>query len=332
MKKNLVYGIVFIALCGIAWFLVQKNSRSGMKIDRKMFQVADTASINRLFLADRTGKMVDLVREKNYWRLNKSYRVRPDAVNAVLQALGSMEVFSPVPTSGTESIMKQLAASGKKLEVYQKGVKVKTIYIGGPTSNTEGTYMLLEGEDLPMIVNVPGWQGYLTPRFFTNKEDWRENIFASFLPSDISNLSIEHLTEPERGYKIDASDLNAIKIFDQKGKPFASTQKALQDYLKRFKEIRADAFEYNTTTRDSVIKLPLLHKLTLNQKNGKPFEINFYRVKYKGTPTDKVDDLEYTDPNRAWFYVPSTKDFGSYQYGSTGNILLPINLFTKPTQ
>ena len=332
MKKNILYGVVFFVLVALAWFLVADNNKKTAKIDRKMFQVTDTLSIDRIFLADRSGKSVELVREKDYWRVKDGFRARPDAVNSLLQALGTMEIFSPVPKSGVESILKQLAISAKKVEVYVKGVKTKTLYIGGPTSNSEGTYVLLEGEDLPMIANIPGWQGYISPRFFTNKEDWRENIFASFSPDEITAIKVEHFQQPNLGFNIEASNLNDIQLSDIKGKSFPTTQEALRDYMKRFLAVRADAFEYNIPQRDSIIKTPELHRVTISLKSKGDYVINFYRVKYKGTPDDKVEDLEFTDPNRVWFYASKSNDFGAYQFGSTGNILLPINLFTKQTQ
>ena len=60
---------------------------------------------------------------------------------------------SPVPKAAFNNVIKQIATSGTKVEIYQgKDKPSKTYYIGGATLDHQGTYMILETEGVKSSV------------------------------------------------------------------------------------------------------------------------------------------------------------------------------------
>ena len=64
------------------------------------------------------------------------------------------------------SVIKTLASEGVKVELYTQNKKLyKTFYIGGETADFLGTYMIMEGAKKAYVIHIPGFNGFLTPRF-----------------------------------------------------------------------------------------------------------------------------------------------------------------------
>jgi hypothetical protein len=189
-KKNKKLIAATIVLAIITVWLVMQNQSGTVREELRDFAVQDTASVTKIFLADRSGKSIELEREGNRWRLNKKYYARRDAVKVLLETLKNVSVRSMVAKSGYNSIIKQLSSSGIKCEIYMHGEKKpgKVIYVGTETQDSKGTYMMLENSSVPFVTEIPGFEGYLTPRFFLNEQEWRDKTVLDFAYNDIRSI------------------------------------------------------------------------------------------------------------------------------------------------
>ena len=71
MKKNKTVLIVFVLLAVVACGLWYVESNKSIKGELRDFAVTDTSSIDKIFLADKEGRAVTLVREApNRWMVN----------------------------------------------------------------------------------------------------------------------------------------------------------------------------------------------------------------------------------------------------------------------
>ncbi|MBQ1694825.1 MAG: hypothetical protein II076_02685, partial [Bacteroidales bacterium] len=117
-KTNLLLLIVIVILIGVSiaiYFVRNYDSQSTLRD----FAVEDTASITKIFLANKQGSAVTLEREENRWTVNKQYTARRDFVNNLLTTIKKIEVSSPVSSAKLERVMKDLAVQGIKVEIYQ---------------------------------------------------------------------------------------------------------------------------------------------------------------------------------------------------------------------
>ena len=83
-------------------------------------------SIEKIFLSDRKGTNLTLIKEENGWRINNSYKVRNDAITTLLNTISEIKIQRPVPNSSYNNVIKQLATTGVKVEIFYKNKVWKT--------------------------------------------------------------------------------------------------------------------------------------------------------------------------------------------------------------
>ena len=187
MKNNKILIVVAIILIGVATIIyVKTNSVKQGTIDniegaKSDFAIEDTASIDKIFIVDEKGKSVTLIKSEDIWMVDNQYVARPDNIRLLMKTFSRIDVRSPVPKAAFKNVVTQIATNATKVEIYQGGKKPsKTYYVGGATLDHQGTYMILETEgvksSVPFVMYIPGNYGYLTTRFFTEKEQWRDAV------------------------------------------------------------------------------------------------------------------------------------------------------------
>ena len=93
--------------------------------------------------------------EKN-WVVNNKYEVRKDAINTILTTINQIRIQRPVSKNAFDNVIKNLATTGVKIEIYtNQETPNKTYTIGSSTSNHLGTYMFLSGSEIPFITHIP---------------------------------------------------------------------------------------------------------------------------------------------------------------------------------
>ena len=187
-NKNVVIGLVSIVLLlAISVYLILKNQTDTFKKDLTNFAVKDTASISKIFLADRTGKKVVLERiSVSEWKVNGKFEARPQAIKLLLQTIHNISVKATVPKPAFNNVVKRLATGAVKVEIYKHDELAKTYYVGGATQDSYGTYMIMENSTTPYIIWMQGFEGYLTPRYFTEENVWRNPALIHISPIEIA--------------------------------------------------------------------------------------------------------------------------------------------------
>ena len=173
-----------------AVFLVTKYQKSTLKEELSDFAVSDTAAIDKIFLSDKDGYKLLLERKAtNLWMVNKNFEARPDAIKILLETITQIRVKAPVGRASFNNVVKKLAVKSTKVEIYQKGQLVKTYYVGGTTEDFMGNYMMIENSSAPFIMHIPGFEGYLYPRYYAMPELWRSTAFYRYRANDIKNIT-----------------------------------------------------------------------------------------------------------------------------------------------
>src|SRR5258706_8580783 len=159
MKKNRSVFIVTIVFVTIAAFLIYRNKGGTIRKEDRDFAVKDTASVTKIFLADRSGNSVTLERQPDgVWMVNNKYRARKEGIDLLLDCFKGISVQTRVAKAAYNSVVKELSSTGIKCEIYvnHKDKPLKVYYVGGSTNDILGTYMMLENSTVPFVTEIPG--------------------------------------------------------------------------------------------------------------------------------------------------------------------------------
>lgn len=336
MKRNAIALIIVLALGGLTFWLVMHRNRSTVAKELRDFAYADTASITKIFLADKTTKQITLTREKdNSWKVNGKYTARPDAVKNLLRVMHDISVRQPVGLKMRQSILKQLATGSTKCEMYVGDKLVKQYYVGGETADMNGTYMLLcdvsDPDDIinssePFDIEIKGFNGYLTPYYFTKESEWRDRTAFHYFAPDIRSIRVEHVGQPDQSFIVTQSA--GSKVFGLQtlsGQPLPFDTIAVKQFISYFGQIGFENFETSLlpATKDSILHSQPAHRITVTNAANEKNEVVMYLKKNNGFMPDDSTAAPppYYDQDRMFATANNGQDFVTVQYYVFGKLL-----------
>ncbi|MEP7265509.1 MAG: hypothetical protein ABI772_13470 [Bacteroidota bacterium] len=293
MKKNRIYIILFVVLAAAATILYLNKSNTTINKAQADFAVKDTASIDKIFMADRKGNTVVLERKsRSQWLVNNHFEARQDGINTLLTTVASMEVRSPVGKNLYNNTMKLLASNSTKVELYADGKLLKTFYVGHATMDNLGTFMYLEGSSVPFIMHIPGFNGYLTPRFFVSENGWRRRIIFAYEPALIKSVQVTDILQPDSGFIIQRQGDSVYTVTSASGAAVQPVSKEkTRSYIVNFKVVGYESIDEKDPkeVRDSILKVGPFKKLAIASVDGRVKEVLAYRRPIMENSMNKVD-------------------------------------------
>lgn len=266
-----------------------------MQGDDNSFRVEDTESITQLFLADKTGRSINVEKQgENDWLLNGKYKARNEAVNTLLKTFSKMRVKYSANKEAEQNILRNFATSGIKVMIYTGNKNLlKTFYVGEPTPDTKGTYLLMEGSQKPYAVHLGNWEGDIRTRFMLNEMDWKDRGMFNYERDDIAAVSIEYLGQRDQSFKLskESGDWKLTPFYASTtaiDKPLASG--TVLSFLEGFKGVIGEDFIDKQKLQDSVTRTAPFATIELKTTKDKVRKIKFYPL--PGRILDKVDVSE----------------------------------------
>lgn len=270
MQKTIVYLLLLAILGGGVYYFVFSEKESVFGAKEAAFTVRDTAGIGKVFLAKTNGSSITITRTDSGWMLNDAYKARMGTVNSLLRTLHMQEAQFPVPENSHNAVIKSLAASGVKVEVFNRaGKKINTFYVGGGTSGNQGTYMLQEHARRPYIVQIPNFNGYLTPVFSTDFDEWRDRTVINLRPEEVKTFSMQYVEAPKNSFTIQQTDkVNITADPEVMGNKPLNKRRA-NAYLRFFSDIYCEGYLNGMPQLDSVIRsVPKFCVMDVTSKSG----------------------------------------------------------------
>lgn len=311
-NKTLLYTVIFIALAAVAVWMVMSDSKSTLKEQDVAFFVTDTASIDQLFFADRKGFKATLKRVNGRWMVNNKYFVREDAMKTMLSTLYRMRVKNPVPRSAYDGVIRDLSTLGVKTEIYMKGQKVRTFYVGNFTPDMTGTFMKLEESDLPYVVYIPGFNGYLSPRFFADEQLWRDNSIMRLAPEAIKSIQISWTDTPSYNFSVQLSPQGAL-LYNSANQLVSNPNPVkLKQFVQQFRWVPVEGFDRPNPVSKKVQATKPKLTLTVTELTGKTTTVAIFPKKQLYHPQTS-EPSPYDDLERDFFLIKETGDFGTIQ-------------------
>lgn len=337
MKNNRITIIIFIVLAAVAAWLYFSRSSGTLNVPLKNFAVADTSSISRIFMADRKGNKVLLERkDAANWTVNGKFKARPDGINGLLYTIKAVEVKSPVGKNLYNRVMTLMASNSVKIEIYKGNEILRTYYVGHPTMDNLGTFMYLEGSSQPYITFIPGFNGYLTSRYFIEEREWRDRTLLSLDPRKITQIKVEDFSKPERSLEIIRSADSSYRVMLLKqNKPLVTEASRLRDYLTGYRQINFNKIEtaLPSAKKDSIERSGPYARLSIKEERSEGFTMQLYRMpasdeKKQQALEEKGEKLQY-DVDRMYIRIPGDTTWYIGQYFHFDNFLRDPASLTK---
>lgn len=322
-RKRAITAVLLIVLVAASVWVTMSDSNSTLTVEQTDFAIEDTAAIDKIVLSDQDGATIQLERfgedrwyswvlnEYDGWMLNGERKARQDAVDLLMRTFRRIKVKSAVPNSSTNAINAQIGATHIKVDIYQGGDEpVKTWYIGGPTQDHYGTYMVLSTPEhgmsaVPHIMHLPGFYGFLTARFFMDEMDWRWTGVFNYHPSEIAEISMDFGHFPAESFRIRYTDDEQLFLLNNGDFEFANFDTiAVKNYILQYKKVHFETFDKKLTDaqKDSILNSVPLYTIAVTNKKGDRNEIKiFEKAALPGTTNAAGDTLDI-DPERKVAY------------------------------
>lgn len=335
MKNNKIYFIILIILVIAAAWLYMSRKNSSIKKELRDFSIQDTSQVSKIFMVNKLNKTLLLERdESDGWIVNKKYKVRKDAIDLILKTFKRMEVKSPVSKAAFANAVKDLAATHVKVEVYtdEETEPMKTIYIGGPTQDMYGTYMMLENSNTPFIVHIPGFSGYLSSRFFLTENDWRDRAIFRYAYDQIKTVSLQDFRLPDQSFiakNLGDNQYSLIRFEDQKVIEDFDTVMVKQ-YLGYYKKISYERI-VDALTRskvDSVLNSEPIYRISLIDDKSNETTITAFHKSGIGVIDDN-GELHPYDIERMYAQINNDTNLVVIQYHVFDPLFMKLDYFLK---
>jgi hypothetical protein len=298
MKKGTFLLILMVAVLSVGTYMLMKKPWANTPHTADAFAVKDTAKVSKVFLADKNGKTILLQRNPdNTWMVNNEVLADHTKINLLLTTLHDLQVKMPVAPSMHNTAMGILGSKGIKCEVYQGEQIIKTIYIGTETPEKEGTFMILEGEDQPYIIQQPGFIGFLTPRFSTEAIKWRSKLIFNLGKKDIQEITIYYPAAPEESFVLNAKVAQEKGfIQDIKGNLVQTDTIKTNLLLNAFEQLYAEGFYeeavFTKAERDSVFARQPYVSIQVKLSNGQTKSLSLFEKLIGDKTKDRFDDSQ----------------------------------------
>jgi hypothetical protein len=338
MRKTIIY-LLLLAVLGFGVYYFIFSNKNVFGVDEADFTVEDTAAVHKIFMADKSGHTIKLERNADGWMVNDTFPAIQATVNTLLKTMKNQAAQYPVPESNHNTVIKNLAAAGVKVEVYGKNDKMlKTFYVGGQVGTIAGTYMLMEGAERPYVTQLAGFEGYVTPRYSTDMKDWRDRTVFNIKPGDLKAVSIQYPDEPLNNFVFTQDDNNKIAITTNAEimkMPF--NKRRAEVYAKYFEKIYCEGFINGTSRLDSVLTYaPKRCIIDVETKQGKKQHVEVFWMQInkrsKNMDAPNTDMPGQYDADRFYATMNNFKDTILIQYATFEKIFRKGYEFYSPDE
>jgi hypothetical protein len=297
-NRNIAWFIIAAVLVAVAIILVLNKGNTTLSADSKDFAVEDTASIYKIKLSDKLGNSTVLERKGDgYWMVNNKWKADRRQVDLLLKTMRLVEVKNPVPLKARNDVIARMASSAVEVVLSDKdGDEIKTYYVAGPTPDEEGTLMLIKGAPEPVVTHIPGFVGYLTPRYPAKPQDWRSTEIFALNPTTITQVSISYTGDPTASFALDVKGDDFI-LSDPRGKRETMKVPPLhaKQYLSKFREVYWEIFApLDQNKKDSVLASQYAAVIKVKTTKGDVPSLTLYNkfadVHTKGVGPNNIDE------------------------------------------
>lgn len=316
---------VYVLYTRKPWSSVKGGSETG-------FAIEDTASITKVFMADGRGSNTLLQRTAKGWTVDNKFAADERKIDLLLETIHDVKLRNPVGQAEYNTVMKNFAASGVKVEFYEGEDLLKTIYVGQMTSDQAGTYMMIDGASAPYVTHIPGFVGYLTPRFLTQSVKWRSRLVFNMTAPEIAKVEVNYPASPAQSFSIDNTK-TIPELKDGTGNVVSvKDSNFVKYYLSAFSQLHGEGYDeiYTRTQQDSISNTMPFVTISLTGKDGSKQNVKLHvKPIEKGTKEryDESGNWLATDNERYFAFANGDQNLLYVQQFNFGRVIKTVRDF-----
>ena len=338
-KRSFLFPVILLCLVGISLYLFFGKSKTSAidHADARNFKYPDTASITKIFIADKEGNKAAVERSKSGWMVNGKYPCRAEAILNLLEVIKNVEVSMPVPKEARNTVIKYLASSALKVEIYKGDELVKQYYVGHETDDSEGSYMLLtdvesgKNYEEPFACFIPGFKGFLQPRYIAKENEWRDRVVVNYIPPQMKSIQVHNYEAPaDSSFSIELVNSGTFRLRNGSGKELPFDGAKMRQYLMYFQNISYEVLMTgrNKKLQDSLQAVKPFFTIDVTTTNGfKTDSYRFFRKAFTGEVNPELGVKYEYDPDRLYLNFDNGKEWALVQYFVFGKLLAGSNYF-----
>ena len=208
-KRYVLIFIALLAILGGLYFLKKQPKTGNTPGDYQDFAVDQTNEVTMIFMTNQSGDKQIFLRKQadDSWTINDKHPAWQKKVNFLLnETMAKVEVQGPAPKAAVPNILKYMSINGIKVEVYRNNQpEPSKVYIVGNTTPTQlGTYFKFPGESKPMIMQIPGFNGFVNSRYELEEDEWVSPTVFGSPKSEIEQIEVTY-PESSKSFQIESN-------------------------------------------------------------------------------------------------------------------------------
>ena len=330
-----------------AVILVSTRKSGTLSASQKEFAVKDTAAITKIFLADSYEEKTLLERKDGSWIVNGEFETVKDNIDDLLSCIHNLTVKDIVAKSARNNINKRMATGSTKVEIYYDDHRIKigklklfkytnkkVYYIGEATMDNLGSYAIMEGSTIPCVVYLPGFRGFVTPKYSPLTGAWRSSNIIRLKMAKIQEITSVDFIEPEKSFTITRSGNRKFDIIqtaiNQKLSQYDTLR--LLDFMSDFRDLNYESIATTLTKeeKDSIFTKKF-KEITIKDTDGNTTIITMFYLEEEFEVMEEHSDAKIMrEFNRDRFYAivnGNTSEVIRCQYFVFDRIVQPIEYF-----
>ncbi len=348
MKKNRLAIIIILVLAVSTVVLYYFHSKTNtIENEFNAFAINDTAAVTKIFIADKNNNFITLKRKNaGDWSVNDTFKASKDVVVTLLKTLMNVEVKAPVSKTGREQIIKLLATSSVKVEIYQTVYRIdlfdkikwfphekltKTYYVGCATQDNLGTYMLMEKSETPYVTFIQGFNGFLYTRYSPYLKDWRDHGIFAYHYNQIRDVEIKYFDQPEKSFKATKTSPRDFEVTSLATNMRITNYDTIKimDLFASFENIRYEALmnDMDSFKKDSILRGAPYNSVTITDSVGKTHSIKTFFIAASPDAVDQTGKLLGHDRDRLYALINDNRDLVVIQFYVFDRIFKPLEFY-----
>ena len=342
MKKFLPYIIVFLCLlAGVAFFFYQ-YSPSTLEKKESEFAVPNVGDITQVVLSDVNGNKAVLTRKGKIWMVNGKYEINEGSRDLLFTAIQKVETNYPTPQNAEATVLKDMSTLRNKCEIYlnNEPTPSKVYYVGGPTADGLGTYMIMERNGQmarhSYVTHIPGFNAYLTGRYYPLEEHWRSIWIFRDNHASVESLKVFYHREKQKSFEINRVSKDSLVILNSDGKSLEQPkQRFIDQYLDFYNGLSLEQFENKNPARDTIVPTEPFCTITMKRMDKTESAVTIYYI-----PVSDLTRVQFDEQGHKMLYdiehyfalFNNKQDFVLIQFYTWGKVLRSYqDFFVKPT-
>ena len=319
MNKKILKPLFIIVVAISAFTLLWKNLDNTSDWDPNLFALQNPASVDRMVFTPNNEKVkpIEFVRINGDWFIKiKNDLVLADSSNISMLlnwAMPRLKIKMPVSDQQKKHVVAAMAHDATKATFFINNKPVHTIYVGGSTQDNMSTYMFYPDTDRPCIVEIPGFQGYLTPYFMTDPNIWKSPLLIHSETHEIRQLHVYYPHQPQNSFSLNQqyeqltlTDYKTNKVIPAKSSLMAGYLLFSKDFTREIGPV--PAINNAVAMKDSILRSKPLAILEYVYTNGKKISLTII-------PQNSFEDIlidakptETETVQTALYWVKSSED------------------------